>query len=76
MPKKLWKVVGHLRLRAPGTQAYRYAVPGELLEEVTMQGTTDSPDDVRVFRTGEERTIRSYIASRLELEANAKPTSQ
>jgi hypothetical protein len=38
-----------LELRNPGTQAYQYDEPGETLEEVPMPGTTDSPDDVRVF---------------------------
>jgi len=76
MPKKLWKVDGPLRLRTPGTQTHQYAALGELLEEVTMQGTTDSPEDVRVLRSSEERTIRSYIVSRSELAANAEPVSE
>jgi hypothetical protein len=76
MPKKLWKVDVPLKLWTPGTQAYQYADPGELLEEVTMQGTTDSPEDVRVFRSREERTIRSYIVCRSELAANANPVSE
>jgi hypothetical protein len=76
MPKKLWRVGGPLKLRTPGTQTYQYAELGESLEEVTMPGTTDSPNDVRVFRTKEDRTIRSYIVSRSELAANAKPISE
>jgi hypothetical protein len=74
MAKKLWRVDGPLKLwdSDPGTQAYQYAVVGEVLEEVTMPGTTGSPDDVRMFRTKEVRAIRSYIVSRSELTANAK----
>jgi hypothetical protein len=75
MPKRLWRVHGALELRTPGTETYQYADPGETLQEVTMPGTTDSSDDVRVFRAKEERAIRSYIVSRSALEANAKPVS-
>lgn len=76
MPKSLWKVHGHLELRDPSTQAYQYAEIDETLEEVTMQGTTDSPDDVRVFRMKETHTIQSYIVSRSALEANATRVSE
>ena len=75
MPRKLWEV--HVRLQLPntGTHAYQYADPDEILEEVTSPGTTNSPDDVRVFRTKEKNTILSYIVFRAALEANAKPVS-
>lgn len=76
MPKSLWKVHGRLELRNATTQAYQYADPDETLEEVTMPGTTDSPDDVWVFRTKERHTIQSYIVSRSALEANASLVSE
>lgn len=76
MPKKLWKVHGPLELRNLDTQAYQYADLGETLEEVTMPGTTNSPDDVRVFRSKEQHTIQSYITSRAALEASATPVSE
>jgi hypothetical protein len=74
MQKTLWKVHGTaLGLSNSATQ-YQYADPGEVLEEVMQPGTTNSPDDVRVFRTKEATTI-SYIVSRAELEANASLVS-
>jgi hypothetical protein len=71
MRNSLWKVHHRLELRNPRTQAYQFADAGETLEEVTTPGTTDSPDDVRVYRTKERHTIQSYIVSRFALEANA-----
>lgn len=73
MPKKLWKVRGPLQLRNTLTQAYQYAAPYETLEEVTMPGTTNSRDDVRVFR---EDRIQSYVVTREALEANATLISE
>jgi hypothetical protein len=71
MPKKLWMVNGTLQLVNPSTQAYQYAERDEILEEVTTPGTTNSPDEVRVYRAKENHTIQSYIVSRAALEGNA-----
>ncbi len=76
MLKSFWKVHGRLELRTPSTQAYQYADSDETLEEVTMPGTTDSPDDVRAFRTKVAHTIQSYIVSRSALEASATRVSE
>lgn len=76
MPKSLWKVHGRLELRNPSTKASQYADRDETLEEVTLPGTTDSPGDVRVFRTKEKHTIQSYIVSCSALEANAIRVSE
>jgi hypothetical protein len=63
MPQNLWKVHGTLELFNSPTQ-YQYAEPDEILEEVTMPGTTSSPNEVRVFRTKEKTTISYIVISR------------
>ena len=72
MPKKLWKVHVPLKLRYPGTKTFELAALDEIVEE--RLDPTDSPTDVRVYRLQKEHNdFQSFIVSRAELDANARP---
>ncbi len=72
MPKKLWKVHVPLKLRYPGTKTFEVAAIDEIVEERTEPA--DSPADVRVYRLHKDyNDFQSFIVSRSELDANARP---
>jgi hypothetical protein len=76
MPTKLWKVHVPLKLRYPGTKTFEVAAIGDIVEERGEPGTTDSPADVRVYRLHKEHNdFQSFIVSRADLDANARPVS-
>ena len=75
MPKKLWKVHVPLKLRYPGTKTFALAALNEIVEE--RMEMADSPTDVRVYRLHKEcNDFQSYIVSRSELDASAKPVDE
>ena len=64
-----------LKLRYPGTGIFEVAATDEIVEERTEP--TDSPDDVRVYRLHKDHNdFHSFIVSRSELHANAKPVDE
>ena len=72
MTKKLWKVHVPLKLRYPGTKTFEVAAIGEIVEERAEAGTSDSSDDVRVYRLHKEfNDFQSFMVSRSELDSNA-----
>jgi hypothetical protein len=75
MPKKLWKVHVSLTLRYPGTKTCEVAGVDEIVEECAEPA--DSPADVRVYRLHKGyNDFQSFIVSRSELDANAKPVDE
>jgi hypothetical protein len=76
MPKKLWKVHVPLKLRYPGTKTFEVAAIGDIVEERAEPGTSESSDDVRVYRLHKEHNdFHSFMVSRAELDSSAKSCS-
>jgi len=77
MPRKFWKVHVPLKLRYPGTKTFQVAELDEIVEERLEQGPNESPAEVRVYRMHKEHNnFQSFIVSRTELDASAKPVSE
>ena len=64
-----------LKLRYPGTKTFALAALDEIVEE--RLELADSPADVRVYRLHKEcNDFQSFIVSRSELDASAKPVDE
>ena len=75
MPKKLWKVHVPLKLRYPGTKTFELAAVDEIVEE--RMEPADSSADVRIYRLHKEHNdFQSFIVSRSELDASARPVDE
>ncbi len=78
MTKKFWKVHAPLKLRYPGTQTFETAGVDEIVEERVETGISATPEaEVRVYRRHKEfNDFHSFIVSRTELDASAKPVGE